>query len=131
MGVQDLMTTESTTQDVIETERAGLAKYTEDKNNEILGLNNELARLQTKLEEEKASAMKWYVHHNTIQCTTTNYLTPDLWQTSPHMTCIGLCQLHHFSYIARNVLAHADCILDSHFFISTLLECLSTILLVA
>ncbi len=51
---------ETTTQDVIETERAGLAKYTEDKNNEILGLNNELARLQTKLDEVKASAMKWY-----------------------------------------------------------------------
>ena len=110
MGVQDLMTTESTTQDVIETERAGLAKYTEDKNNEILGLNNELARLQTKLEEVKASAMKWYVYYITIQCTTTNYLTPELvTNISPHdlhsimsvtsfflhcTECIGTCRLY-------------------------------------
>ena len=49
------------TQDAIEKERSGLAKYTEDRNNEILGLNNELARLQTKLDEVKASAMKWCV----------------------------------------------------------------------
>jgi len=53
--------TETKTQDVIEEERSRLAKYTEDKNNEILALNNELARLQTKLDEVKASAMKWYV----------------------------------------------------------------------
>ena len=44
---------------MIEKERARLAKYMEDKNNEMVSLNNELARLQAKLEEVKAAAMKW------------------------------------------------------------------------
>lgn len=42
-------------------ERAGLLKFVEDKSNKILGYNNELAHLQTELEEVQATVMKWYV----------------------------------------------------------------------
>ena len=38
-------------QDAIETERANLMKFTEEKHNDILSYNNELAHLQTKFEE--------------------------------------------------------------------------------
>lgn len=46
-------------QDDIERQRASLLKFTEDKNNEILACNNELAHLQSKLEEEQGRALKW------------------------------------------------------------------------
>lgn len=35
-------------------------KFVEDKSNEILGYNNELAHLQTKLEEVQTTVMKWW-----------------------------------------------------------------------
>lgn len=35
-------------------------KFVEDKSNEILGYNNELAHLQTELEDVQARVMKWY-----------------------------------------------------------------------
>ncbi len=53
------MEAEHNSQDAIEMERAGLMKFTEDKNNEILGYNNELARLQTRLEEVQATVLHW------------------------------------------------------------------------
>lgn len=56
---QDLMSTEHNSQDAIEIERAGLLKFVEDKSNEILSYNNELAHLQTELEEVQARVMKW------------------------------------------------------------------------
>lgn len=56
---QDLLSTEHNSQDAIEVERAGLMKFVEDKSNEILGYNNELAHLQTELEEVQAKVMKW------------------------------------------------------------------------
>ena len=46
-------------QDSIEVEKAGLLKYTEDKHNEILSYNNELAHLQTKMETAEGDVLKW------------------------------------------------------------------------
>ena len=63
-------------QDAIDAERADLTRFTEEKNNEILGYNNEvchhqqhhelpillllqLAHLQTMLEKTQSEAMKW------------------------------------------------------------------------
>lgn len=67
--MQDLLSSEHNSQDDIELERAALMKFIEDKSNEILGYNNELAHLQTKLEEVQATVMKWY----------SNCLTPFLY----------------------------------------------------
>ncbi len=53
------MNTEHNSQDVIELERAALTKFVEDKSNEILGYNNELAHLQAELEDVQAKVMKW------------------------------------------------------------------------
>ena len=108
LKIQDLMEREHRNQNAIEEERAGLTKmkevkilmsdvswwevmtklYSQDKNNEILGLNNEviifsknssevdlamywtqilcfflfqLARLQTRLEAAQSKAVKWWV----------------------------------------------------------------------
>ncbi|XP_019850090.1 PREDICTED: coiled-coil domain-containing protein 42 homolog [Amphimedon queenslandica] len=65
----DLLKTEITNQDTIESERAKLAKFIEDMNNEILHCNNELARLQTKLEDGENEAMKWDSEWTRIQTT--------------------------------------------------------------
>ena len=46
-------------QDSVEAEKAGLLKYTEDKHNEILSYNNELAHLQTKMETAEGDVLKW------------------------------------------------------------------------
>jgi hypothetical protein len=54
-----LVGTEHDSQDAIELERAALVKFVEDKSNEILGYNNELAHLQTELEQVQAKVMKW------------------------------------------------------------------------
>ena len=58
---QDLLSGEHNSQDDIELERAAMMKFVEDRSNEILGYNNELAHLQTKLEEVKGRVMKWSV----------------------------------------------------------------------
>ena len=59
--LQDLLGTEHNSQDTIELERTALVKFMEDKSNEILGYNNELAHLQTELEEVQAKVLKWSV----------------------------------------------------------------------
>lgn len=46
--------------------RVALVKFTEEKNNDILNYNNQLANLQTKLEKEIERAMKWDSHWNSI-----------------------------------------------------------------
>lgn len=66
---EDLLSTEHNSQDAIEVERAGLLKFVEDKSNEILGYNNELAHLQTELEEVQARVMKWDSEWTRIQTT--------------------------------------------------------------
>ena len=53
------MNTEHNSQDVIEVERAALSKFVEDKSNEILGYNNEIAHLQSQLEEVQGKVMQW------------------------------------------------------------------------
>lgn len=58
---QDLVEHDHDSQDSIEAERAGLLKFTEDKHNEILSYNNELAHLQTKLEEAGGNVLRWSV----------------------------------------------------------------------
>lgn len=63
--MQDLVGHDHDSQDSIEAERAGLLKFTEDKHNEILSYNNELAHLQTKLEEAGGNVLRWSV---TITC---------------------------------------------------------------
>lgn len=56
---QDLLEREQTNQDAIEKEKAKLAKFTEEKNNEILYYNNQLAQLQTRLDQAQSRAVKW------------------------------------------------------------------------
>ena len=56
---KDLMENERQSQDSIENERVNMKKFTEDKNNEVLSCNNELASLQAQLEQAQAKAIKW------------------------------------------------------------------------
>ncbi|XP_031555849.1 coiled-coil domain-containing protein 42 homolog [Actinia tenebrosa] len=56
---QDLLERETKNQEKYEKEKARLVKFTEEKNNEILGYNNQLANLQTKLENTQSVAVKW------------------------------------------------------------------------
>lgn len=46
-------------QDAIEKEKGRLVKFTEEKNNEILYYNNQLAQLQTRLDQAQSKAVKW------------------------------------------------------------------------
>lgn len=46
-------------QDLTEKERQAFLASSEDKNNVILNRNNEIARLQTKLEETQSRSAKW------------------------------------------------------------------------
>ncbi|XP_078599705.1 coiled-coil domain-containing protein 42 homolog isoform X1 [Branchiostoma floridae x Branchiostoma japonicum] len=55
----DLLEREQKNQDAMEREKARLAKFLEEKNNEIMSYNNELANLQTQLDNAQASAVKW------------------------------------------------------------------------
>lgn len=66
---EDLVEREHCNQDAIEEERAGLMKLKEEKNNEILSYNNELARLQTRLEAAQSNAVKWDSEWTRIQTT--------------------------------------------------------------
>jgi len=56
---QDLMERDHQNQERIEAEKSKLAKYTEDKNNEILGYNNQLSGLQTRFDKAQSSAAHW------------------------------------------------------------------------
>lgn len=55
----DLISQEQESQEATEIQKTSLKKFTEDKNNEILACNNELAHLQAKLEEAQTRTMKW------------------------------------------------------------------------
>ena len=56
---QDLFEREAKNQEKYEQERARLMKFTEEKNNEVLNYNNQLAQLQTELEKTQSIAVKW------------------------------------------------------------------------
>lgn len=55
----DLMDREQLNQEAIENEKQELMKYTEEKNNQILSYNNQLAGLQTRLDKAQSAAVKW------------------------------------------------------------------------
>jgi len=55
----DLVERDQMNQDAIEIEKALLIKFTEEKNNEILNCNNQLAELQTRLDKAQSKAVKW------------------------------------------------------------------------
>jgi len=55
----DLLANENRNQDAIEQEKAKLNRFIEDKNNEVLNYNNQLAQLQTELEKTQSKAVKW------------------------------------------------------------------------
>lgn len=55
----DLLANENRNQDAIEQERAKLNRFIEEKNNEVLNCNNQLAQLQTSLEKTQSRALKW------------------------------------------------------------------------
>jgi len=55
----DLVERDQKNQDAIENEKSRLVRFTEDKNNEILNCNNQLAELQTRLDQAQSKAVKW------------------------------------------------------------------------
>jgi len=55
----DLLERDQKNQDNIEAEKARLTRFTEEKNNEILSCNNQLAQLQTRLDRAQSKAVKW------------------------------------------------------------------------
>merc|ERR1711976_353705 len=56
---EDLMERDQINQEKMEKERSDLMKYTEEKNNDILSYNNQLAGLQTRLDKAQSQAVKW------------------------------------------------------------------------
>ncbi|XP_067684611.1 coiled-coil domain-containing protein 42 homolog isoform X2 [Haliotis asinina] len=56
---EDLLEREQKNQEVIEKQRQTLLKYMEEKDNEILGYNNQLSGLQTRLDKAQSAAVKW------------------------------------------------------------------------
>ena len=46
---------------MVEKEKGRLLKFTEERNNEIMQYNNQLAALQTRLDKAQSEAVKWYV----------------------------------------------------------------------
>ena len=46
-------------QEAVENQKQELLKYSENKHNEILGYNNQLAGLQTRLDRAQSDAVKW------------------------------------------------------------------------
>ncbi|XP_067928968.1 coiled-coil domain-containing protein 42 homolog [Watersipora subatra] len=56
---QDLLDRDHLNQEKVEKEKSRLSKYTEDKNNEILGYNNQLSGLQTRFDKAQSKAAFW------------------------------------------------------------------------
>ncbi|XP_020631843.1 coiled-coil domain-containing protein 42 homolog [Orbicella faveolata] len=67
--IQDLLERETKNQEKYEKEKGRLVKFTEEKNNEILNYNNQLAHLQTQLEKAQSVAVKWESQWTHIQNT--------------------------------------------------------------
>lgn len=55
----DLLDKAHQTQDAVENKKSGLHKFQEEKNNEIMQHNNQLATLQTRLDKAQSEAVKW------------------------------------------------------------------------
>lgn len=55
---EDLMEREQMNQERVEEQKQQLIKYTEEKNNQILSYNNQLAGLQTRLDKAQSEAVK-------------------------------------------------------------------------
>ena len=66
---RQLLSRENLNQDAIEEEKSKLKKFMEEKNNEILSYNNQLAQLQTELEKTQSNAVKWESKWTHIQNT--------------------------------------------------------------
>lgn len=66
---QDLLEREQKNQELIERQKGDLMKYVEEKDNEILGYNNKLSGLQTKLDEAQSEAVHWESVWNHIKNT--------------------------------------------------------------
>jgi len=56
---QHLLKREGDNQDALEKQRSSLMKFIEERNNDIMSYNNQLANLQMKLEVAQSSAVKW------------------------------------------------------------------------
>merc|ERR1719228_2928000 len=65
----DLLEREQQNQDASEQEKARLVRFTEKKNNQILHYNNQLAQLQTRLDQAQSNAVKWESKWTHIQNT--------------------------------------------------------------
>nr|XP_002128459.1 coiled-coil domain-containing protein 42 homolog [Ciona intestinalis] len=65
----DLMKRDLKNQDAIEEEKGRLVKFTEEKSNEILYYNNQLAQMQTRLDQAQSKAVKWESKWTHIQNT--------------------------------------------------------------
>jgi len=65
----DLLEREQQNQEASEQEKARLVRFTEEKNNEILHFNNQLAQLQTRLDKAQSNAVKWESKWTHIQNT--------------------------------------------------------------
>lgn len=66
---QDLLERDQKNQEMMETQRADLMKYVDEKDNEILGFNNKLSGLQTKLDDAQSEAVQWESVWNHIKNT--------------------------------------------------------------
>ncbi|CAG5111992.1 Oidioi.mRNA.OKI2018_I69.chr2.g6257.t1.cds [Oikopleura dioica] len=64
-----LDSSEEFSEDNSEQERTRLLRFTEEKNNQILHYNNQLAQLQTKLDKAQSNAVKWESKWTHIQNT--------------------------------------------------------------
>lgn len=65
----DLLEREQLNQEASEQEKARLVRFTEEKNNQILHYNNQLAQLQTRLDKAQSNAVKWESKWTHIQNT--------------------------------------------------------------
>lgn len=54
-------------QDAIASDRARLAKYTEDKEDEILQCSNQIAQLQIRLDDAQSKAVEWQTKYSYLQ----------------------------------------------------------------
>lgn len=65
----ELLERENKNQDAMESAKVSLNKFIEEKNNENLNFNNQLAHFQTKLEDAQSNAVKWESEWTHIQNT--------------------------------------------------------------
>lgn len=66
---RELLERDHKNQDEMEKEKANLSRFIEEKNNENLNYNNQLAQLQTQLEDAQSNAVEWESSWTHIQNT--------------------------------------------------------------